>query len=87
MRGSGRVSATRRAKAIAASLRPPSGANSSMMPSLCASSAGTWRPEMIRSSAAFGPISRGSRCVPPAPGRMPICTSGRPTLALGTATR
>ena len=58
-----------------------------MMPSRCASSAGTWRPETIISIAAFGPISRGSRWVPPLPGKMPISTSGRPTLALGTAMR
>ena len=58
-----------------------------MMPSRFASSAGTWRPEVIISIAAFGPISRGSRCVPPVPGRMPINTSGSPTLALGTAIR
>ncbi len=58
-----------------------------MMPSLFASSAGTWRPVTIISIAAFGPIRRGRRCVPPPPGRMPISTSGRPTLALGTAMR
>ena len=58
-----------------------------MMPSAFASSAGTWRPETIISIAAFGPISRGRRCVPPPPGRMPISTSGSPTFALGTAIR
>ena len=52
-----------------------------------ASAAGTWRPETIISIAAFGPMRRGRRCVPPPPGRMPISTSGRPTLALGTAMR
>jgi hypothetical protein len=41
----------------------------------------------IISIAAFGPISRGNRWVPPLPGNMPIRTSGRPTLALGTAMR
>ena len=30
-----------------------------------------------------GPISRGRRCVPPPPGRMPISTSGSPTFADG----
>ena len=39
------------------------------------------------SIAAFGPISRGRRWVPPLPGRMPINTSGNPTLADGTAIR
>ena len=41
----------------------------------------------IISSAIFGPTMRGRRCVPPPPGRIPICTSGRPTLAEGTAMR
>jgi hypothetical protein len=56
-----------------------------MMPSPFASSARTCRPETIISIAGFGPISRGGRWVPPLLGRMPINTSGRPTLALGTA--
>ncbi len=34
-------------------------------------------PAQITSMAAFRPIKRGSRCVPPQPGRMPIWTSGR----------
>ena len=35
------------------------------------------------SSAVWAPTRRGSRWVPPPPGRMPIRTSGRPTLAEG----
>ena len=31
------------------------------------------------------PIRRGARCVPPAPGIRPSCTSGRPSLAAATA--
>jgi hypothetical protein len=88
MRGNGRMSATRCASASAARRRSaPSGTSSSMMPRRFASSAGTWRPETIISSAGLGPIRRGRRWVPPLPGNMPIKTSGNPTLALGTAMR
>ncbi len=44
-------------------------------------------PETIISSARSTPATRGSRWVPPAPGRMPSFTSGRPSLASGAATR
>ena len=57
------------------------------MPSRFASGAGTCRPETIISIAAFGPAKRGSRWVPPPPGRMPMSTSGKPSFAPGTATR
>ena len=63
------------------------GTSSSTMPSAFASGAGTCRPVPIISSAGFGPISRGRRCVPPPPGMMPISTSGSPTFADGTAMR
>ncbi len=76
------------ANAMALSCRSArSGSTSSMMPSRFASGAGTWRPVTIMSSAALTPISRGRRCVPPPPGRMPISTSGSPTFALGRAMR
>ena len=38
-------------------------------------------------SACSGPTMRGRRCVPPAPGSRPRCTSGKPHFADGTATR
>jgi hypothetical protein len=59
----------------------------SMMPACCARAAGTGLPSVHMSSASGTPASRGSRCVPPAPGMMPSSTSGWPTLALATATR
>ena len=37
--------------------------------------------------ASATPASRGSRCVPPAPGMMPSSTSGWPTFASFAATR
>ena len=44
----------------------------------CASSAPMRRPVKMSSLARAGPIRRGSRCVPPRPGRMPRLTSGKP---------
>ena len=41
----------------------------------------------ISSTAAATPVSRGRRCVPPAPGTMPSFTSGRPSFASATAMR
>ncbi len=41
----------------------------------------------IMASAFSTPTTRGRRCVPPAPGRMPSLTSGRPSRAVGQATR
>jgi len=58
-------------------------ATSSTRPCVIASSAGMWRPEVIISRATSGPTRRGRRCVPPAPGMMPMRTSGRPTKASG----
>ena len=43
--------------------------------------------EAVISTAFATPASRGSRCVPPAPGMSPSLTSGCPTRAEGTATR
>lgn len=48
---------------------------------------GSGSPESITFNAPSTPMMRGRRCVPPAPGRMPSFTSGRPTLALESATR
>src|SRR5207237_1932062 len=50
------------------------------------------RPEMgsplkIMSRARPGPTTRGSRCVPPPPGRMPMRISGRPMRASSAAIR
>src|SRR5206468_1605107 len=50
------------------------------------------RPEMgsplkIMSRARPGPTTRGSRCLPPPPGRMPMRTSGRPMRASSAAIR
>ena len=49
--------------------------------------AGTGSPDRITLSAFSTPMSRGRRCVPPAPGRSPIFTSGRPSFAPSAATR
>ncbi len=87
VRRGGRPSATmRRAKAIAPLRKSPS-TISSMAPSASAFVAGTGLPPVIISSAASTPTSRGSRCVPPAPGMRPSVTSGSPTFASATATR
>ncbi len=86
-RRNGRFSArTRRAKTIASVVRSPS-AIASRTPSASASAAGIGSPVTIILSAFSGPTSRGRRCVPPAPGRRPSLTSGRPTRAVGAATR
>ncbi len=50
-------------------------------------SEGTDAPETIRLSAVSTPTSRGSRCVPPAPGKRPSFTSGSAICAPGEATR
>jgi len=44
-------------------------------------------PLVIISSARCAPKMRGKRCVPPAPGKIPSFTSGKPSFADGTATR
>ena len=63
------------------------GTTASTSPIASASSASTIRPVKIRSLALAGPISRGSRCVPPAPGMMPSKISGCPHLALSALIR
>jgi hypothetical protein len=60
---------------------------SSITPISCALGALTGLPVTIIWSALGTPASRGSRWVPPAPGRMPSLTSGWPTFADGIAQR
>ena len=54
---------------------------------LRASSASMRRPVKISSFASAGPMRRGSRWVPPRPGRMPRPTSGKPKSAFSAAMR
>ena len=56
-------------------------------PAPCASAALIGVPETIISSAFTAPTRRGSRTVPPPPGRRPSFTSGRPSFAPASATR
>ena len=80
------ASALARAKATAPARRSPS-TTASTSPRPCARAAPMGLPERITSSAVSGPVIRGSRWVPPAPGRRPRFTSGSPSLASGDATR
>uniref|UniRef100_A0A0B7AS59 Uncharacterized protein n=1 Tax=Arion vulgaris TaxID=1028688 RepID=A0A0B7AS59_9EUPU len=57
----------------------------STIPYFSASGALTCCPEVIMFIATAKPVSRGRRMVPCAPGKRPICTSGKPTLALLSA--
>ena len=75
-----------RAKAMAPASKSPS-ITASIKPSFSASVAFTGSPGTMIFSAASGPISRGRRCVPPAPGTKPRFTSGRPRFASASATR
>ena len=75
------------ANAIAPSRSLPSSTSSSSTPQARACFAENGVPDRIASAAASGPIRRGRRCVPPAPGISPSLISGRPSFALGTATR
>src|SRR5439155_18960530 len=59
----------------------------SIRPWLRAASAPIGSPLTIIWSAFSTPTTRGSRCVPPAPGRRPSLTSGRPKRAVLTPTR
>ena len=54
---------------------------------LASCSEGTGAPDTIMLSAASTPTTRGSRCVPPAPGMRPSFTSGSAICAPATATR
>ncbi len=59
----------------------------STKPEVCAFLAAIGLPEVIKSKAASTPIKRGALWVPPAPGKMPSFTSGKPTFAVGNAQR
>ncbi len=84
---SGRFSfSTFSAKATPAAVRSPS-TISSIRPALSASSARIGSPLTIIDRPFSTPTTRGSRCVPPAPGRRPSFTSGRPKRASFTPTR
>ena len=72
---------------IAAACRSSPSTTSSTRPMLFAFAAATGLPVVIISSAAFTPANRGTRCVPPAPGRRPNLTSGKPTFADAIAQR
>ncbi len=67
------------ARLRATSSRMGLGTTSSTRPSRRALDGRTDLPVRMRSSASAIPISRGSRCVPPAPGMSPSCTSGCPS--------
>ena len=81
-----RSATARCANAIAACVTSPC-AISSTRPYLSASAAGIGSPLRIIGRALSMPIRRGSRCVPPAPGRRPSLISGRPSRVPGAATR
>jgi hypothetical protein len=84
---SGRFSASAvSANATPAAVRSPS-TISSIKPTRSASSAPIGSPLTIIWRAFCGPTTLGSRCVPPAPGRRPSFTSGRPKRAPFTPTR
>jgi len=67
------------ARLRATSSRIAFGTTSSTSPSLRAFDARTDLPARMMSSACAMPMSAGSRCVPPAPGMRPSCTSGWPS--------
>ena len=75
--------------ALAASTSPSAGAISWIRP-ICLAFFGVrvW-PEVSICSALCVSVRRGTRCVPPAPGKMPTFTSGSAilTLSLSAATR
>mmetsp|Transcript_27940 Transcript_27940/g.88997 ORF Transcript_27940/g.88997 Transcript_27940/m.88997 type:complete len:262 (+) Transcript_27940:1871-2656(+) len=66
---------------------PPAGTTSSTRPMSWASAGPSGRPEVMTLMACLTPTSRGRRCVPPAPGRMPSFTSGSESVAPSAATR
>jgi len=78
--------ATSRANATASARASPSMIRSTI-PNFKASSALIGFPVAHISTAFATPESRGRRCVPPAPGISPSCTSGWPSCAPATATR
>ncbi len=62
------------------------GTAASTSPIRFARRASTDRPVIIRSSAALGPTTFGSRFTPPQPGRMPSITSGSANRVPGSST-
>lgn len=70
------------ASSTAASSKIVCGTTSSTSPALSACLARSCLPVRIISSAVLTPTSRGSRCVPPDPGKSPNCTSGSPRTVL-----
>jgi len=75
------------AACASATISRSSSASTSPSPAAIAASAPRGSPLVISFSAAAAPISRGARCVPPAPGSSPSFTSGRPSFAAGSSTR
>ena len=69
------------------STKPSVGSTASTRPMRSASCASMMRADSTSSAARPAPTSRGSRCVPPAPGMMPTATSGWPKCARSLATR
>ena len=67
------------AQARAASSSFPWGTTASTRPSLAAFLSLMGALVSIICAAVCRPTRRGSRCVPPKPGRMPSCSSGRPS--------
>ena len=70
------MAATRAVNASTRSSSSSAGTSSSSQPTASASSASRSRPVRMSSSARARPAIHGQRVVPPAPGRMPMGTSG-----------
>mmetsp|Transcript_5505 Transcript_5505/g.13639 ORF Transcript_5505/g.13639 Transcript_5505/m.13639 type:complete len:299 (+) Transcript_5505:1838-2734(+) len=82
-----RPSAMSSAMRRAASSSCACGTTSSTSPSFLAAPSLMGADVSIISSAFCRPTRRGRRCVPPNPGRMPSCSSGRPMRVPGVHTR
>ena len=76
-------SASSRARRTATSRRIAGCTSSSTRPICSAFFARMFLPVRIMSSAAASPTRRGRRCVPPAPGMSPSCTSGSASTVFG----
>ena len=83
----GGMAATRSASFRPSASRSAAGTRRSSQPMSSASAASTSRPLRMISSARPRPTMRGQRLVPPAPGRMPMGTSGCPMTARGDPRR
>jgi hypothetical protein len=64
-----------------ATMSSPAGTTLSTTLHSRACAADTCTPDVIISMAASAPMRRGRRCVPCPPGRRPMLTSGKPTIA------